>query len=464
MENTARLAPFFLAFALIALAAGESTPALGASFTVNATHDAPDATPGDGVCADAGGACTLRAAIYESNALPGADSIGVPAGMYTMTVTVDGAVIGLSIEDALTLNGSGAGATIIDGGGQTSVLGVSSGVTAELLDLSIRNGSGWGGAGGLITFANAQVTLRRVAVTGNSGSTGGIEAGGTVTIVDSLIADNYGDPNGGIQVRGTLTITNSTISGNRGRQVNGIFVHFGNARVINTTVALNGQNGGVFGGVSARNSIFASNGGPDCILSEGHNIVADPCTPLTGPNDIGGVDPQLTGLQENGGPTLTHGLYPNSPAIDAGDPGACPPADQRGIGRPQGAACDIGAYEYVPPAPRPATEPPLAATPPPPPPPTASPSASATLRIAGTPSPSPTLNLGPTATATQRRVRKPMFTPTLIDAPPVEEEDAGTSVSFVASSMMAVGLLGLLGTAAAGGYYWRRRRRGRRAG
>ena len=42
--------------------------------------------PGDGVCADAGGACTLRAAIEETNALPGADAIVVPAGAYLLTV------------------------------------------------------------------------------------------------------------------------------------------------------------------------------------------------------------------------------------------------------------------------------------------------------------------------------------------------------------------------------------------
>ncbi|MEJ2736482.1 MAG: choice-of-anchor Q domain-containing protein [Anaerolineae bacterium] len=34
--------------------------------------------------------------------------------------------------------------------------------------------------------------------------------------------------------------------------------------------------------------------------------------------------------------------------MDAADDGVCPATDQRGVGRPQGAACDIGAYEYVP--------------------------------------------------------------------------------------------------------------------
>jgi hypothetical protein len=67
-------------------------------------------------------------------------------------------------------------------------------------------------------------------------------------------------------------------------------------------------------------------------------------------------------LQDNGGPTETHALLPGSPAIDAippaectydddGDPGTPPvplATDQRGVARPQGAGCDIGAFEAIP--------------------------------------------------------------------------------------------------------------------
>jgi hypothetical protein len=49
-------------------------------------------------------------------------------------------------------------------------------------------------------------------------------------------------------------------------------------------------------------------------------------------------------LADNGGPTLTHALLQGSNAIDAAI-GDCPPTDQRGVARPQGDACDIGAYE-----------------------------------------------------------------------------------------------------------------------
>jgi hypothetical protein len=56
-------------------------------------------------------------------------------------------------------------------------------------------------------------------------------------------------------------------------------------------------------------------------------------------------------LALNGGLTRTHALLAGSPAINAG--ASCLATDQRGISRPQGAACDIGAYEAVAPPPPP---------------------------------------------------------------------------------------------------------------
>src|SRR6266404_8283088 len=72
---------FTLASLLLAVA-----PAAAAMFTVNDTADAVDAVLGDGTCATAGGTCPLRAAIQEANALPGPDTIMVPAGTYLLTV------------------------------------------------------------------------------------------------------------------------------------------------------------------------------------------------------------------------------------------------------------------------------------------------------------------------------------------------------------------------------------------
>jgi len=58
-------------------------------------------------------------------------------------------------------------------------------------------------------------------------------------------------------------------------------------------------------------------------------------------------DPLLGPLADNGGPNKTMALQPGSPAIDAGNNATCPTTDQRGINRPQGSDCDIGAFELV---------------------------------------------------------------------------------------------------------------------
>jgi len=79
-----------------------------------------------------------------------------------------------------------------------------------------------------------------------------------------------------------------------------------------------------------------------------HNLVGDLTCGFTAAGDLNGVSPKLGPLQNNGGPTTTVAPAFDSPAIDAADGGACPAIDQRGIARPQGAACDIGAFELVP--------------------------------------------------------------------------------------------------------------------
>ncbi|MGH2891287.1 MAG: choice-of-anchor Q domain-containing protein, partial [Solirubrobacteraceae bacterium] len=77
---------------------------------------------------------------------------------------------------------------------------------------------------------------------------------------------------------------------------------------------------------------------------------ADEQGTVTGP-PLSSADPMLGLLQDNGGPTETMALLPGSPALDAvpATGTVCKTSDQRGVSRPQGAACDIGAYEHAPP-------------------------------------------------------------------------------------------------------------------
>jgi hypothetical protein len=63
------------------------------------------------------------------------------------------------------------------------------------------------------------------------------------------------------------------------------------------------------------------------------------------------ADPKLAPLGDNGGPTQTMRPQPGSAAIDQVPifGAACPPTDQRGVTRPGGTGCEIGAYEVTPP-------------------------------------------------------------------------------------------------------------------
>ena len=94
------------------LTASAENPTLNSTYSVTSTADLPDADVGDGVCAAANGACTLRAAIMQANFVTGLDTITVPSGVYLLTRSGDddAAVLGdLDIADDLTIQGAGSG-------------------------------------------------------------------------------------------------------------------------------------------------------------------------------------------------------------------------------------------------------------------------------------------------------------------------------------------------------------------
>jgi hypothetical protein len=84
------------------------------------------------------------------------------------------------------------------------------------------------------------------------------------------------------------------------------------------------------------------------VMDGGHNICSDGSANFTSLTSRNNTNPLLGALGYYGGLTPNLPLLPNSPAIDAGDNAACPATDQRGVTRPQGLACDIGAFELYP--------------------------------------------------------------------------------------------------------------------
>jgi hypothetical protein len=102
------------------------------------------------------------------------------------------------------------------------------------------------------------------------------------------------------------------------------------------------------------NTLLAANNpggnGAGTLGDLGHNLSSDGTCAFINLGSLNNTDPKLSTLANNGGPTLTIALRPDSPAIDAGDNAVANAEDQRGFPRPIGAGNDIGAYEYGSPA------------------------------------------------------------------------------------------------------------------
>jgi CSLREA domain-containing protein len=144
----------------------------GMEFTVNSTADIVDDNPGDGACSTVFGVCTLRAAIMETNALVGANSISLPAGHYMLALpgsNENGCLTGdLDIVDDLTITGAGTGSSVVDANQLDRVVQMSTGNTFALSDLTILGGNlptGQSGGGGI--WADGNRYLSRVEVTNN---------------------------------------------------------------------------------------------------------------------------------------------------------------------------------------------------------------------------------------------------------------------------------------------------------
>ncbi len=110
-------------FLTISILTSIASASSAATFNVNSAIDEPDRVLGDGVCSSASFRCTLRAAIEESNALPGRDNINVPGATYFLSER-------LEISDDVSISGDGPRRTKISGNNATKVLRI---VTQEAL-------------------------------------------------------------------------------------------------------------------------------------------------------------------------------------------------------------------------------------------------------------------------------------------------------------------------------------------
>ncbi len=352
-----------LAALAVAILVCSAPAAAGAAVFTVTRFDDP--VPGDCGAVD----CSLRSAVDATNAAAGADVIVLRAGTYALT-REDGQELGnnendLNITGPLTIRGAGAGATVINAiamdahGTASRVLTASTPVAGVV---ALTGVTLTGARGSAIRQADsAAVQITDSAVTANSGSqAGGIDTttgAGSLTVTRSTISGNMTNiAGGGIQAEVPVTVVNSTISGNTAQSLTGgggiQRTANGTVTVLNSTITGNtapvNRGGGIAGPATLKNTIIAANNGGNCsapLTSQGHNIESATDCQLDGAGDQQGVNPQLGPLAANGGPTRTHALAAGTPAVNAGDNSGCPATDQRGRARPDGPACDIGAYE-----------------------------------------------------------------------------------------------------------------------
>jgi CSLREA domain-containing protein len=336
---------------------GIAQPALADDFTVNSTAD-----NGDGTCQDVtAGDCTLRDAIYDSEADAGSSTIHF-ASSVTGTITLDGDE--LSISYPTYIYGPGANVLTVSGDDLSRVFDINmvdDEAPVGIYNLGITHGYSPGRGGGIYN-ANANLYLIGDSLTGNNaGSDGGAlfndgadpDSGQFNRVAYSTVSGNSaGGFGGGLYGYESLgTVGTSTISGNHANNVGGGIGSYIPSFVYSSTISGNSSQyaGGFFNGngySAIYNSIVANNTAPGQDPDLGHDFYAgfdlirtrDTATLATppyaghaGPNILG-QDPLLGPLQNNGGSTNTLRPAFNSPVVDKGL--SYLGNDQRGIQRP----------------------------------------------------------------------------------------------------------------------------------
>jgi hypothetical protein len=178
-----------------------STQPSGQTFEVVSILDTVDVNPGDGVCADATAECTLRAAVQEANALPGHQTVVLPAGEYVLTRSGyeenESSVGDLDITGDLTIVGAGASDTgITEEASVDRIFDVREGVVT-MRDLTIHD-----------VFMSAILSFDETCG-------GGIRSAGDLTASHVVIRDNvFRRDGGGICNSGTLRVADSRIERN----------------------------------------------------------------------------------------------------------------------------------------------------------------------------------------------------------------------------------------------------------
>ena len=294
-----------------------------------------------------------------TNGSTNSDQVNGGGGIYvkSSTVTLNNSTI--TENSAATYDGPNGGGIF----SQDSILTLNNSTISK--NSSFSDGGGIFVRSSTVTLNNSTISENSATSTGE-GSGGGIFSGFSITtIINSTISENYSSRRaGGIySVNGTLTLNSSTIFGNYaasnltsggGIRTNNI-LNISNSIISGNSTALNSGNE-----ISLSSSNTPVNTDINNLFGNSSQTSAEAFYqfPPSSTNIIATSDGNtptplvniLAPLAGNGGPTQTHALVIDSPAIDAVDNTLCAAApinnlDQRGESRPVGNACDIGSFE-----------------------------------------------------------------------------------------------------------------------
>ncbi len=329
----------------------------------------------------AGAACSLREAVNAANldapfggcpAGTGNDTIVVPKGSFRLTRPGAGDDLDLSGDldvttQSLSIVHHGTRPAEIDAHGIDRVLDVLPGAfLVRVSGLTLRGGSLTNGSGGAISNTSAALDLRNSTLlsnrAGGAGAGGGLYSccGATTMLENVTVARNRAGADGGGYYNccgATDFLNNVTVSGNvadfdGGAPTPGSGGGLadccgGQVTISNTIIA--GNRDASSSGVPAP-ECFPDTGSGGSLVSRGFNLLGKTalCAIVKRRGDRFGRKPHLRAPAQNGAAVKTMALRRSSPALDAGARGgefACLGADARGVARPQGRRCDIGAYE-----------------------------------------------------------------------------------------------------------------------
>ena len=361
-----------------------------------------DPADGELTIVNDGGSFTLTGAGARSTIIDGGGAVvfnsggTTPGPVFTIAATCKGCpgpasatFSGITVTGGDNDEGDG-GAFLVENNGPSEL------ATLHLFDSTITVNQAARGSGGGV-FNSGVLDVQRVTFSNNGSSDWGSGVG------TRSIDQSDAPARGKTEIFATTSIENSTFTGNVSDDEQGcsgggaVYVEDASTSIVNSTIVGNTSfdgscdfpqptGGGIDmepgGSATIVNSIVTGNtasprqqlaasprgtgpAGPtvasNCsvnteadatLTSLGHNIEsATDCGFTAGGDQQNVADPKLGDLANNGGQMDTMALLAGSPAIDHADSANCPATDEIGTTRPQGPACDVGAYEVIVPKP-----------------------------------------------------------------------------------------------------------------